>query len=278
MYGGNAVVVGDHVYYGGGSSTQSEQEQIVNKYDPTNDTWVSLPSLHRKKFTLLNFQKKLVAIGGMKQYYGSYSRDLSVWNDLTRSWKGMNATMKVPRMQCMAVTYKKCIIVAGGKHMDILSSIEIYNGQQWRDLPTPLPVPMHSASSAILNGQWYLAGGETNQGPDKAVHCIPLHAIISLSVQAIWGTVMPLPFKRSTLLTFKHTLLAIGGIQAMYNSATVYRYSTDELKWVEIKKALHTSCHYVATAQLNDDKLFVIGGCGNLWTFDHTFQGTVVIC
>ena len=273
IYGGNAVVVRDHLYYGGGSSSQSDREQIVNKYDPTNDTWVCLPSLQRKKFTLVNYQQKLVAIGGVTQS-GSFSREVSVWDDTTRQWK-MHTKMKATRMQCMAIAYKGCIIVAGGKNVDTLKSIEVYSGQQWQSSPKRLPVPMHSASSAILNGQWYLAGGETNQGPEKAIHCIPLEAIISPKLKAAWGITTPLSYERSTLVTFRNTLLAIGGIDVV-NNATVYKYSTDEMKWVEIKKALPTSCHCAAAIQFNDE-LFVVGGCGRMMTFDHTFQGTVVI-
>ena len=274
MYGGNATVVGDHLYYGGGSSSQPEREQIVNKYDPTNDTWVCLPSIRRKKFTLVNYQQKLVAVGGVSQS-GSFSRDVSVWDDKTQQWK-MQTKMKATRTLCMTVTYKEFLIVAGGKNVDTLRNIEIYNGQQWQNSPKRLPVPMHSASSAILNGQWYLAGGETNQGPDKAVHYIPLNAIVSTRVQAMWGTMMPLSYKKSTLVTFRNTLLAIGGISVV-NNAIVYKYSTDEIKWVEIKKALPTSCHCVAAVQMNDDELFVVGGCGRFMIFNHTFQGTVAI-
>ena len=96
--------------------------------------------------------------------------------------------------------------------MDTLKSIKVHNGQQWQSSSKRLPVPMHSTSSAILKGQWYLSGGETNRGPEKAVHCIPLEAIISPKVKAAWGTVTPLSYEKSTLVTFRNTLLAIGGI------------------------------------------------------------------
>ena len=41
-------------------------------------------------------------------------------------------------------------------------------------------------------------------------------------------------------------------------------------------KAILTSCHCVAAIPLNDDELFVVGGCGRMMTFDHAFQGIVV--
>lgn len=57
------------MYYGGGSSSKSEREQIMSsdKYDPTIDTWVYMLTYPSQAF--LNYQQNLVVIGGMKEYY-----------------------------------------------------------------------------------------------------------------------------------------------------------------------------------------------------------------
>ena len=285
MYSSSAVIIGRYIYCGGGSTDTSSREQVISKYSIENDSWSDLPSLCRSKFSLVEYQQRLVAIGGMKvgQKTPYYCRDLLCFNDRDCHWEKLGAQMLATRMQSLAISRREYIVVAGGCHMNIiLDSIEVFDGKKWHKVRTKLPLPTFCATSALLDGYWYIGGGETTPKPEDSccVYGIHLDSIISqdAATQEIkWRPLAKMPYKRSCLVAFRKSLFAIGGV-ATLNSEVVYRYSFTNTKWVDIRKSFPIACYAMVAVNNHDRDVVVIGGYAKkLFTFvyDHVYQGFV---
>ena len=277
MYAGCAVVIGDSIYFGGGIASSVERETTISKYNISNNTWKDLSRISRCKCTLVEYRQKLVAVGGMnKDKKGTtYCRDIMYLNE-REQWKVFPSEMKETRMQCMVIAYNDHIIVAGGSHIKMLDSIEIFDGHNWRKLKnTKLPFPMCSATSVAMNGFWYIVGGETPNGNVKSVYRINLESLLSCREEILWNPLASLEYERASIVAFKNRLIAVGGIDYLTNEK-IYKHSFGDTGWVEVPNPLPESCYGVAAVNYKNEKLFVIGGCGRVFSYNHVFEGSVV--
>ena len=66
MTQGNSTVINGKVYYGGGVY-DDDDEQNLHCYDPSQDTWTTLPTLPIRYFGLGQVKGELVTVGGVKR-------------------------------------------------------------------------------------------------------------------------------------------------------------------------------------------------------------------
>ena len=217
LIGTQAVCLEDKVYLGGGK---------LFIYIPTTDTWASKDTPVRG-FALVVYHSQLVLVGGLMIDRRSVTNKL--WTlDRHYQLKETLPPMTVRRRWASAVEYSNNIIVAGGRndqdiHIDI---VEVYNGHNWAKAQS-LPIACSKMNSAILNGHWYLAGGE---GQGEKVYYASLESLIASCQpggRQLWHRLADAPHMLSILAVFGNRLVAIGHI-----TSSIHVYSPYSRLWV----------------------------------------------
>ena len=152
VLGALAVCLEEKLYFGG---------DRLFIYTPATDTWaVKDTPVHG--FALVVYHSQLVLVGGWMTDDGTITNKL--WTlDRHDQLKETIPPMTVRRRWASAVEYSNNIIVAGGHDGQDIDVVEVYNGYHWAKAQS-LPLAYWSMTSAVLNGHWYLAGGEGQEG------------------------------------------------------------------------------------------------------------------
>ena len=283
MFDGSTAVVGDFVYAGGGSCERTmsyESVRSVFGYNYRHDTWVDLPITDRHKFTLVSYQNQLVLVGGATPSRRlQYLSSLAAWDEKSRQWIKPYPPMHTPRMQPSAVSRGQYIVVAGGKNKEDLDSVEVYDGntKQWH-LVAPLPAKISRATSAVLDGFWYLIGGN---GQGRAVYCTSLDSLIREAVQpqaggcdAIWKSLPSTDFIFSTAAAFGSAVLAIGGSKSVGSTDAIRAYFPGRKLWLPLKNPLPRPFYSSSAVVVPTGKLILIGGCTDLSRYNHVYKAS----
>ena len=210
-----AVCLGDKVYISGDK---------LYIYTPTTDTW-AVKDTPVRYFALVVYHSQLVLVGG-RMTGGSVTNKL--WTlDRHNQLKETLPPMTVGRSWASAVEYSNNIIVAGGWD-DQRRDVEVYNGHHWA-IAQSLPIACRGMNSAILNGHWYLTGGE---GQGEEVYYASLESLIASCqpsgrhLPSAWSRLADVPHVYSILVAFGNRLVAIG-----YN---IQAYSPYSQSWVHV--------------------------------------------
>ena len=261
MEDAQTVQLGDKLYVGGGVvRTPGKYREVAKLYTYTlsTATWdvMSTPTYY---FALITYCSELVLVGG-REYVSQWNQG-PITNKLWTLGEYDQWTDTLPPMlnevcHVSAVEYVCYIIVAGGvSDGKDSNSVEVYDGNCWTEVQC-LPNPCFSMKSTVLNGIWYLTGGE-RQG--KAVYCASLDSLIMSSHQSnIWKRATDVPYGYSSLAVFKHRLIAIGG-RVNSPSSAIHAYSQRTKCWVHVADMpieLDDTC----TTVLLTGELMVIGG------------------
>lgn len=116
---------GGMIYVAGGVTAQDRSDVTDNllRYDPTNDTWTEMASMNnpRHSFELVSFKGKLIAYGGVAQYFDPTSNTTvegdtnltEAYDPITDTWSQLpNATRKLSAYA--AAVYNDEIVIHGG--------------------------------------------------------------------------------------------------------------------------------------------------------------------
>ena len=260
MRDAQAVWLKDKLYVGGGLTYVPNDAIYLYVYSPNTDTWDTLDT-PACQFALTTYHSQLVIVGGWVRYdnsglgWGSPTNKLWVLNEHNQLDETVIPPMITERFHASSVEYKDRIVVAGGYGREIEVDItEVYDSSQWVKAQC-LPKPCSKMKSTILNGSWYLMGGET-QG--ETVYYASLDALVDLSQHPGWKRLKDVPHKHSSPAVFRNRLMAIGGgITSAHSS--IYSYSAYTKSWVhEGDMPLKLSC--TCTSILPTGKLTIIGG------------------
>ena len=221
-FGAPAVCLEDKVYFGG-------DELFI--YTPTTDTW-AIKNTPVQTFALVVYHSQLVLVGGRMIDDGSVTNKLWALDRHDQS-KVTLPPMTVRRWGASAVEYSSNILVAGGeddqdRDIDI---VEVYNGHYWSKAQS-LPLACWGMNSAILNGHWYLAGGD---GQGKEVYCASLESLIAScqpsgkQLHSVWKRFADTPHEYCILVAFGNRLVAI-----VYLASSIHAYSPYSQSWVHV--------------------------------------------
>ncbi len=135
----------------------------------------------------------------------------------------------------------------------------------WQEL-TPMPVRRAGLGVTLLDGNIYVMGGDTSEGPTGRVD------IYNIKGQS-WstGTARPLAAANIAVVPLKGDILVPGGCKQQIPSDTVHRYSPDEDTWEEVAPLPQPLCAY-AMAALNG-KAYLFGGWGASRSDTRTNRG-----
>ena len=264
MRDAQAVWLGDKLYVGGGWTSGSTRDDAkLYIHSPTTDTWshIDTPVFY---FALTTYHSQLVLVGGRK-FTGEY-RGNKLWTLAEHDqWRETLPPMTTERHSASAVEYAENILVAGGVDDNgrTVNIVEVYNGHHWAKARC-LPRPCCHMKSAVLDGCWYLIGGEEQK---KEVYYITsLDSCVASSekpLPSVWKKLPDVPHSSSTSV-FGNRLITVGG-EGRYPSSrsSIHAYSPHTQSWVHVGDmpvGLDSTC----TAVLPTGDLMVIGGYSDI--------------
>ena len=238
VFNAQAVVLKNKAYIGGGSLYPGPSSRLL-VYDFTKNSWDTLET-PTDWYALVTFHSQLVLVGGWYPDIEVATNQLWVLDEQDH-WSQPFPPMKTERYLASAVSVGDHFIVAGGcsgevlgdvgaLDVSVLDVVEVYDGHQWKQVGS-LPRALWHLKSAVLGGNWYLAGG---MGQVCKVYYTSLESLIATSEEAgqtsVWKNLPDAPLKWSTLAVLRNQLITLGtGYD--YNSA-VHAYITDS--WVHL--------------------------------------------
>lgn len=165
MINGQAVLIDDTVYYGGGETKENNTKELqsICCYSSSCDEWSTLPLHPCIWFGLGQIDQCLITIGGMRCIDAELSSDMYNFNVTTQKWQNMLSPMPTPRRSLTIISDSSCLIAAGG----IVSSdpvytniIEIYDTTQhlWTRI-NEFPISCSFLTGGVHNNNVYLVGG-----------------------------------------------------------------------------------------------------------------------
>jgi non-specific serine/threonine protein kinase len=157
-WAGAAAVLGDYIYFLGGSGSSSD----LLRYDPAADSWTRLaPLLQAREHTqAVALDGQLYALGGR---WDRGLNSVERYDPATDTWTRV-PSMNQPRSGFGAAVWDGKVVVAGGELISplaIIDSIEIYDPEvnRWELIEATMPVPLHGLPIAIIDDDLYLLGG-----------------------------------------------------------------------------------------------------------------------
>ena len=282
------VRIGSTIYCGGGyTATSTHTARLMFQYNPKRDTWSQLPICPTLCFGLTQLDGKLVTVGGRRLNQPTRINDVYIFQE-SETWERSIPPMPTARSHATAVNYKSTIVVSGGLthwHTDSklrthATAVEVFQTKtyQWHHAK-PLPVGHYGMSCVIVDGMFYLIGGNRSDGyASRQTYCTsvsnlisqalpPEHPETSSTPQAspsppTWQVLPECPLHYSTAAELGGCLLAIGGMDYSESpSSAVHMYSPSTKSWVRISSGdLPVPRFFAATTQLEGGEAIFVGG------------------
>ena len=267
----NAVVGEDAIYF---RRAGPANLHINYSYGIANQCWELLPRCPLGHPTLTIIDGQLTAIGDKTPL----SNQLCTLQGRRhcQQWVTVYPPMPTRRYLTTALcTEETSLLVAGGvgEGNRLLTTVEVMRteNRQWATAAS-LPLPLTRCSITLLGGHVYLLGGLTVNESSRRVHSCSLGCLMESAssrprgnrVRAcdVWNnTVADLPVYDSTCVSFRGTLLAIGGRDEQYNpTAAVHRYIPETNSWEVVSHMERRRYQCFAIVVPNSCQIMVVGG------------------
>ena len=290
-----AIVMGEKVYVGGGSTECAKDRKQIFQYDPSKEEWSRLPPSQVIFFAMAQFAGNLITVGGIE---GAITGNVYHFKKQSQKWEEFLKPMPTARFGLSVVTTQSAIVASGGA-TDFsddkpvpCATVEVYSSEtsQWH-AADPLPVPCVVMTSVTIADIWYQLGGADIHGtPVSTVLYTPLTALIQKATctspthqsshTSVWKTLPDTPLKLSTAASLSGNLLAVGG----YNdkipaSPALHVFFPLTNSWVRVTTGDLPAPRYAHTAvQLPSNQVLVVGGRDDQRKHTKTvFLGTITI-
>ena len=204
------------------------------QYDIEEESWSELPKPHVTSFGMTSFKGQLTLAGGNTGSFGSGTQ-VTVWESSSNKWVQPYPRMPTSRVNPTAVSYHKCLIVAGGRRTE--DEVEVLDSStgQWYS-QEPLLQEGEIVSSAVVGNYWYLyLSSKFNQNCLVSVHLPTLVSGTNTTRESIWHE-LPLPKDTSahgpsSLSTQAHVLISLQGHLLLVEEHQVYHYDSKFKQW-----------------------------------------------
>ena len=282
------VRIGSTIYCGGGlTGRRIDTSRLVFQYNPKQDTWSQLPICPTLHFGLTQLDGKLVTVGGWMIDQIITINDVYVFQE-SETWENsIIPPLPTARSDPTVFNYKSTIVVSGGithwngdnKLRTYTTAVEVFQTKtyQWHHAE-PLPVAHCSMSCAVVDGTFYLIGGNILGSPSRHAYRTSVSNLISRALppdhpetsstpQAspsppTWQVLPGCPLWYSTAAELGGCLLAIGGMDDSNSpSSAVHMYSLSTNSWVRISSGdLPVPRDFGAATQLEGGEVIFVGG------------------
>ena len=266
---GESVAVGEEMAYCcDGVSFWSK----VLMYNSRTGQWTVLPECPKEYFSIAVVNGLLTEIGG-KHSDTPTKTLLSLSHDRLlgisrQKWIEQFPPMIYYHNNPVVVTTDTSLIVAGGWGPDQEKApVEVMDTKtlRWSTVAS-LPHPLWQATATICGGRMYIGGGISTSGATKSVLMCEVSDLLQSPpgrshASQVWREIAELPVWRSSLITLRGQLLAIGGSVAVLGDGTseVRQYDVITNSWNVISH-MTTKRYLCFTAVLPNDRVMVVGG------------------
>ena len=297
MVFGQAVTVGESVYFGSGTSTLGEAgndcPHKIFKYSSMFDCWQPLTDCPVVAFGMGCYLGQLALVGGAYESDNttanssfSTTGDVHLLDEAKQEWKKPLPAMMQPRLLPTIAAHRRGLLALGGivlnsTHDYCLSSVEAYDeesGQWYR--AEPLPLACIGMTSALVGDAFYLMGGYTDTEfdhptvqvfsaslPDLVQDAIDRHGLLNGTMDEhtahIWRSCLDAPRYAATAANLGNSLLALGGSdeRLVHKSGALHIFSPLTNAWIRIED-IPVNCFACAAAKLPGGEILIIGGMG----------------
>jgi len=294
MSSAQAVVMGEKVYVGGGSTDKVEDVIHVFQYNTTRDEWSRLPPHQVWFFAMAQFTGKLITVGGTID--SGATGKVYHFKEESQEWVEFLKPMPTARV-CLSVATTQCAIIASGGDTGLrdnrgipCATVEVYCSEtsQWYTAD-PLPAPYSMMSSVTIAGTCYLLGG--CDADNKTITTVLYASLTSLiqkatspthqsaSCTSVWKTLPDTPLNMSAAASLSGNLLAVVGCNIVTPTPGINIFIPLTNSWVRITTEDLPEPRYACTAvQLSSNTMIVIGGKDNQYNKTKTvFIGTITV-
>ncbi len=253
----------DKVLYAVGGTDGTAELPTVEAYDPTADSWTSLPALPQpcSDLGVAIADARLVAVGGLSA--GRVLKTVSVMDLATKTWAGLPDMSTARHGMAVAAVEKSVYVIGGATEADntqVTSTAEVLKlaprklqpASAWRSLPDA-PTPRLMMAWTVLDDKIWIAGGMS--------HGEMLQIVQSYDPQTrAWQAQppLPVPLHHATAATYRGEMVVIGGASDELANASNKVYALRGGSWVELPSLTHARA--AAAAAVVGDKLVVVGG------------------
>ena len=281
----HAVMMGEKVYMGGGTTRKVEYCNWVFQYDTSKDEWSCLPPCQTIYFAVAQFERNLITVGGLIPGVGVTGK-LYHFKYRSQMWEEFLKPMPTARYQLSVATTQSAIVASGGvtdirdSKAVLCATVEVYSNEtaQWY-IADPLPVSCRGMTSVTIADTFYqLGGSRTNDKDIHTVLCASLTTLIqnatssthkSASRMSIWKTLHDTPLKQSAAAILSGNLLAVGGCKKRTASTAVHVFLPSSNSWIRATTGdVPEPCCVCTTVQLASSRLLVVGGLNH--QYEHT--------
>ncbi len=253
---------------------------LVEAYDPSTDTWSTLPplpySLHHS--ALAAVEDTLYVIGG---YYNTNWPWLAINTVFAYDFSSNVWTSKAPiavaRGEHCAVTHQNKIYVTGGNDLagNATPVVEVYDPStdSWSQVAS-IPSVRHHHASASVDSLVYVVGGRQGYWGETYTMVDTIEAYAPAS--DTWYTVCAMPNPRGGLSAcgIDGKLYVFGGeIPGIFDNTEEYDPATDT--WRDLTPML-TPRHGTAAAIVGDTVYIIGGSRGAGMVYDNSTEGFVL--
>jgi N-acetylneuraminic acid mutarotase len=278
--GGLGVAVVNGKIYAIGGLNNNTQLAANEEYNPVTNTWATrapMPTA-RSGFAIAVYQNKIYCIGGTTGDSG-FTGVVEVYDPATDTWDTKTkAPMPTPRADlCANVVNGKIYCIGGKKYWGVesgyqeLNTTEVYDPARntWTT-KSPMPIPVLSAASAVLDGKIYVMGGSRHFQVGGDLATVMSNQLYDPEDDS-WSTRAGLPTAESygaaeatSGVTAPKKIYFVGGSNQTNYSEATYAYDSSSNAW-STASSMPTSRVYLAVAVV-DDILYAIGGFdGEKW-------------
>ena len=264
-----SVVIQGTVYVGGGLTYGSDS--TVMEYNTHSGKWDKLPPYRACFFAMTAINNQLVLVGGVER--GTRTKALGVWRADSKQWTHPYPDMPTARSSCSAVGYNEWLIVTGGWTGDgsghVISSVDVMNTdcKQWYAGP-PSPMAWSRMNTATVGDTCYFMGGFTAQ--DRKTRATPTTMVYSVSLPHLLAQhsshcsgegreISGLQTTRSTPLSIRGSLFAVGGMKDGCTVSTICLYQPATGEWVKVGELPRPLWEFACT-MITDREILVAGG------------------
>ena len=256
----DATVNGSTVYI------RNSNTREIYAYDATSDNWTALPDCPTFNCSIAFINNWLTTVGGNSHSKVSNELFSLTGEHSSEKWDKLFPPMPTKRENMTVLCTENVLIVAGGSDGRMLSTVEVMDvkNHQW-STAADLPEPLEMVSACICEDKVYMLGAYNSESAYSCVLESLLHSCQSeLHLKGIstiiWSKIAELPVSRSTCVSLRDQLLAIGGRECKKPTSAIYRYDSAGDSWTITDMTTVARYDCFSAVITTNQTIVVIGG------------------
>jgi len=253
--------------------TEGWNNSGVVVYDSQEERWSVLCDRvdNIRECAMVLQDDQLVLAGGFQNsHWGRNAQNMvAVWDVSSKSWQYPYPPMPTPRRSALAISCQHYLIFVGGftgsnsgECDAVVVEVLDTSRSQWY-IAESLPEPCRLKQCVVVGDTLYLLGSHYSLGcDDQLIFECSVSTLISLATSEstatlpTWKTLPDTQLNFCSLLTYKDSLLAVGGLKSQKISG-IYVYKSDISEWSKIGD-LPTALHNPICILLPSNELYVL--------------------